>query len=441
MSRSLRRQLSLWIALASIVIGVVAAICSFLLSFQEARELQDDQLYQTALLVEHLGGAAAFWTEHDPQAARIDPEARIFIAPLGGSPTDSDMPGKRQLPPLPADLSEGFQTVSAGGEPWRLFVHTLPSGKRIAAAQQTAVRDEIAWYAGLRTLAPMLFLVPALVLMTAAIIRKGVLPVTRLAQQLDRRAGAHLQPLSTEELPDEIAPFVTSINDLMRRTNEVLAQQRRFIADAAHELRSPLTALSLQAENLEQATNGHDRSQRLQQLKAGLARTCALLQQLLALARQQNAVQRQEPVRFDGVVRQVLGDLMPLASAKGIDLGCEQLDPVTVMAPSEALAILIRNAVDNGIRYTPAGGVVDITLRHEGDRALLLVADTGPGIPPGEEARLFEPFYRVVGSDETGSGLGLAIVRSIADRLGGEVTLSNRTDRGGALFRLSLPLA
>ncbi len=433
MNRSLRRQLSLWIASATVVIGITATVCSFLLAFKEAQELQDDQLRQTALLVEHLGGTASFWTEHDAQAARIDPEARIFIAPLGRSPADSGMPGKRQLPPLPAGLSEGLQTVSAGGEPWRLFVHTLPSGERVAAAQQTAVRDEIAWYGSLRTLAPMLFLVPALVLLTAAIIRKGLVPVVRLSQQLDQRAGAHLQPLPIHDLPEEITPFVTSINDLMQRTNEVLAQQRRFIADAAHELRSPLTALSLQAENMEQATNEQDRSNRLQQLKEGLARACSLLEQLLSMARQQAGTLPAKPQRFDLVVRQVVEALMPLATAKQIDLGCEWLDEVCLTAPPDALTMLVRNAVDNAIRYTQPGGRIDVALRYEGGQILFQVADNGPGIPPGDEERIFEPFFRVVGNDETGSGLGLAIVRSIADRMGGTVALHNRAE-GGALF-------
>lgn len=435
MNRSLRRQLSLWIAVATIGISLIAAVCSFMLAFKEAQELQDDQLRQTSLLVERSGGIVSFWTELDKQDSDNDPEARIIIAPVG-KPADATASVKKgRLPLLPANLADGFQTLEIQGEIWRLYIHTLPSVQRIAVGQRTVVRDEIARDSSLRTLVPMLFLIPALLLLAATIIRKALYPVIQLAHQLDQRDDAHLQPLPTTNLPDEIAPFVTSINGLMQRLDDVLTQQRRFIADAAHELRSPLTALSLQAENLEKAITPQDRSQRLLQLRQGLRRTCSLLEQLLSLARQQAGTVSCDELRFDRIIRQVIEDLMPLAVAKGIDLGAGRLEEIVVTAPADAMTILVRNAIDNAIRYTPSGGRVDVSLYSEDGQALFQVIDSGTGIPIGEEKRLFEPFYRVIGNDETGSGLGLAIVRSIAERLGGDVSLKNRTDSNGALFR------
>lgn len=439
MTRSLRRNLSLWIATATTGIGLIAAVCSFFLAFNEARNLQDDQLRQTAFLVEHFGGAVPLWTELDRQFSVSDPDARMIVAPVGRPAADKGSIKNRHLPSLPANLADGFQTVSTKSGTWRLFVRTLSSGQRIAAGQRTVVRNEVARDSSLRTLIPMLFLVPALVLLTASIIRRALDPVRSLSSQLDKRDDDYLQPLPYTDMPDEITPFITSINNMMHRIDDVMAQQRRFIADAAHELRSPLAALTLQAENLERATP-QDRSQRLLQLKHGLTRTCTLLEQLLSLARQQSGAVSEAEFSFDGVVRQVLEDLMPMATAKGIDLGCERLDEVTVVSNKDALTILVRNAVDNAIRYTQPGGRVDIALYRENGNVVLQVSDNGTGIPEGEEEHMFEPFYRVIGSGETGSGLGLAIVRSISDRLGGNVALRNRENGSGALFRYTCRL-
>ncbi|WP_240732167.1 ATP-binding protein [Geobacter sp. FeAm09] len=434
MNISLHRQLSGWIALVTIVSGMAAGGYSFFLAFREAQELQDDQLQQVALLVGRSGTAVEPWAGTTKAEERRDPDARIIITPLG-VPVPPGPVARVTQPAIPPNLPEGFQTIDSRGETWRLFVRTLPSGLRIAVGQPTEVRDETARNSGLHTLVPVLLLVPFLSLLTAWIVRRALAPVTGLSHQLDQRDDTNLTTLPEGGVPKEIRPFVTSINGLMRRLDEALAQQRRFIADAAHELRSPLTALTLQAENLERCDRPHEREERLRQLKEGLARTRSLLDQLLSLARQQAAASPAAEFRLDRLILQVIEDLMPMAGAKGIDLGCERLEEAIVNAPADALAILVRNAVDNAVRYTPAGGIVDVELYREEDRVIFQVTDNGRGIPHDEEERVFEPFYRVMGTDETGSGLGLAIVRSIADRLGGTVSLRNRKDGAGARFR------
>lgn len=434
MNKSLRRQLSGWIAAVTIISGIAAGGCSFLLTFQEARELQDDQLRQLALLIDRSGASTDTWAGPVGNFDESDPDARIIILTLGVAPKAGVSAQLVALADIPVSLPDGFQTIDSHGEAWRLFVRTLSSGKKIAVGQLTEIRNEIARNSGLRTLIPVLLLVPFLTLLTAWIIRRSLSPVTNLSRLLDQRDDTNLTKLPEIGVPEEIKPFVISINSLMQRLGEVLQQQRRFIADAAHELRSPLTALTLQAENLEHGDSPKERSERLQQLKNGLARTRSLLDQLLSLARQQSSVVSAVELHLDQIVRQVLEDLMPMAAAKEIDLGCERLDDVIVNAPAEGLSILVRNAVDNAIRYTPAGGTVSVGLYHEGEQVILQVSDNGPGVPTGEEERVFEPFYRVMGSDETGSGLGLAIVQSIADRLGGSATLRNRENGCGALF-------
>jgi two-component system, OmpR family, sensor kinase len=435
MTISLRRRLSGWIAVVTVMSGIIAGGCSFFLAFREAQELQDDQLQQVALLVGRSGNAVEPWSGVTKAEENRDPDARIIIRSLGQS-ARAEQFGRPVVPPLfSSNLPEGFQTIRSQGDTWRLFVHTPPSGTKIAVGQLTAVRDETARNSSLLTLIPVLLLVPFLVLLTAWIVRRSFAPVTDLSRLLDQRGDVNLTPLPKAGVPEEIKYFVVSINGLMHRLAESLDQQRRFIADAAHELRSPLTALTLQAENLERGASPQERSERLQQLKQGLARTRLLLDQLLSLAQQQSSSSPLADLRLDLLVRQVLEDLMPMAVAKGVDLGCERLDEVLVTAPGEGLTILVRNAVDNAVRYTPAGGTVDVGLFREEGQVVFQVADNGPGIPDGEEERVFEPFYRVMGTDETGSGLGLAIVRSIVDRLGGTVTLRNREDGNGALFR------
>lgn len=425
---SLRRQLSLWIAGVTIVSGLVAGVSSYVTAFSEAQELQDDQLRQVALLVERSEKNLTASASLAGKIVDTDPEARIIVCRLG---TAGNNPGQ---PFLPATLPEGFQTFESRGIAWRLFVHSLPSGTRLATGQMTEVRNEIARDSGLRTLIPILLLVPTLSLLAAWIIRRALSPVTTLSLQLDKRDDTYLMPVPIAGIPSEIVPFVAAINGLMQRLSSALEQQRRFIADAAHELRSPLTALTVQAENLEQCVVSPESKARVGQLKSGLERSRKLLEQLLCLARQQSAMAPAVAVHLDRVVKGVIEDYMPMAADKQIDFGCTRFEQVALKAPPEDLSVLVRNAIDNALRYTPPGGTVDVSLFRDNGEVVFLVEDTGSGIPAEEEDRLFEPFYRLKGNEETGSGLGLAIIRSIADRLGGRVTLCNRDRSQGARF-------
>lgn len=429
MKMSLQRTLFFWIAGVMIVSGLAAGCASFYLAFREAQELQDDQLRQVALLIGRSGTPPKDWAGSSKSVDDSDPDARIIVAELGTSE-----PSPR-MPLLPTTLAEGFQTCESHGVPWRLFVLTLTSGKRIATGQMTAVRNETARDSGLRTLIPMLLLVPSLTLLVSWIIRRALAPVMVLATQLDCRDDSNLQPIPETDVPTEIKPFVDAINGLMQRLDSALSQQRHFIADAAHELRSPLTALTVQAENLEQTDLSAETKIRVQQLKAGLERAAKLLEQLLNLARSQNSAAPAQDIRVDELVRQVVEEYLPFALSKQIDFGCKRFEPTIVVAPPEELRMLVRNAVDNALRYTPQGGTVDVSIYQDNGQTVFLVEDSGPGILPDEKEQIFEPFYRVMGSGETGSGLGLAIVRSIADRLGGTVDLSNRAEKHGACFR------
>ena len=203
-------------------------------------------------------------------------------------------------------------------------------------------------------------------------------------------------------------------------------QQQRFVADAAHELRTPITALSLQAENLDPVDLPEEARQRLAALKQGMRRTKHLLEQLLALARHEVGPSSEAAVvPLDRIVKDLVADLLPDAARKGIDLGFELIEPIATRGEPVMIATMTRNLIDNAVRFTPQGGRVDIGVYREGEQAILQVEDTGPGILPSDLDRIFEPFFRGSRPTEDGTGLGLSIVKRIVDRLGGSIVLEN----------------
>jgi two-component system, OmpR family, sensor kinase len=433
MRQSLQFRLSLWLSLTIVLVAAAAGFLSFASAFNEAIELQDDQLRQTAALLQRQLLSAPPTEAAGPPDA--DPESRLIVLALRLH--EAWNPEEVALGLRP-DLPDGLQTVAIGGAPWRLFVSTHERGLRVAIGQQTTVRDEIANKSALRTVAPLLSLVLLLPLLVGYLIRKMLHPLKIMAADLESRSEPVWQEIAAGAVPSEIRPFVVAIKRLLARVAQSVAAQRRFLADAAHELRSPLTALSLQAERLEATEMPEEARMRLAALRRGIGRTRNLLDQLLALARAQSQTGEARPVRVMCVIRQVLEDLMPLAEAKHMDIGVVRQDDVVVQASEMDLTILVRNLVDNAIRYTPEGGKIDLAVEGGADSAVFRVDDTGPGISPDQRERVFDPFYRALGTDEFGSGLGLSIVETIADRIGAGVSLG-QSGSGGLLVAVSIP--
>ena len=439
-AQSLRRRLWLWMTIIVAVAGLSTGAVSYFFGYQEANELQDAQLRQIASLVHRYGLKPTSVIES--HGADADRDARFIIERLRASGPGPQLLANRLA--LPSKLTPGMHTIEAGAHSWRVFVRQDSSGD-IAVAQRSSVRNEAAVDSGLRTLVPMLTLVPLLVLLVSWVVRRALRPVRRLASLVDARDDHRLDPLPLDEVPLELRPFLASINSLLARVASMLERERRFVADAAHELRTPIAALTLQAENLDHATLPAATRSRLHSLQQGLARTRAVVEQLLSLARVQtgpaSTLQRIDPVQ---VVRHVLEDLMPLAEQRRIDLGLERQDGAAILGDATQLYTLLRNGLDNALRYTPEGGRVDLALSTEsaGDGKSWVhidIADTGPGIAAQDMERAFLPFERLDRAAEpTGSGLGLAIMRNIAQNLGGQITLNNRPD-GGLRLRYSQP--
>ncbi len=442
LSESVQLRLSVALSLTIVLVAVAASAFVFVSALDEAHELQDDTLRQVAMLYDR-----QHMTLHYPEGPALegdDEESRVIIQHLAdGSQALAN--GDETLPlPLPATLVDGLATVDVGGEAFRVLVHSTSRGERIAVAQEVGARDKDARESAWRSLLPFLILFPVLLLVVGDLVRKLFRPIASVAAEIDRRGEQLLHPIDEQHLPAEVRPFVVAINRLLARVAQAMDGQRRFVADAAHELRSPMTALSLQAERLAACSLQVSARERLLPLCQGIERSRQLIDQLLSLAAAQAAVPRpQARIGVHAVYRRVLEDLLPLAEQKHLDIGVEGSADVQLLINPMDLFTLIKNLVDNAIRYTPAGGTIDLCLAQTDTGVCLQVKDSGPGISVEEHDRVFDPFYRTLGSGETGSGLGLSIVRAIAERVGARVALgfTDETSRRGLCVSLWFPCA
>ncbi|MBP5114714.1 sensor histidine kinase N-terminal domain-containing protein [Pseudomonas protegens] len=433
LSESVQLRLSIALSVAVLIVALLAGVFAYVSAFDEALEMQDNTLRQVAALFERQHMTLAY-PPPGQVVADDNEESRVVVQYLAdGARAAADSDAEIPLP-LPTTLADGLSTLTVGGEPFRVLVKTTSAGLRIAVAQETGARDRDARESAWRGLLPFLILFPVLLLVIADLVRKLFRPIEQLAAEIDLRDEQELHPIDERHLPTEVRPFVRAINRLLLRVTQSMTTQRRFVADAAHELRSPLTALSLQAERLASVEMPSLARERLQLLRRGIERGRKLIDQLLGLASAQSAINgRVETVSVHGVYRRVLEDLLPLAEDKAIDIGLEGGPDRQVLISQEDLLTLVKNLVDNAIRYTPQGGRVDLSVAQVQDEILLQVSDSGPGIAVAERERVFDPFHRGLGSDEVGSGLGLAIVKAIADRHAGRVWLDysdQRTKRG-----------
>ncbi|MGP8475519.1 sensor histidine kinase [Burkholderia sp. PR2] len=436
LSESIGFRLSVALSAAILVVATAAAAFAFSSAFDEAHELQDDVLREVATLLDRARAPSPHATGAGP-TRESDELSRVIVQPLGGaSQPAADGTPRLALPPT---LADGLHTVDAGGNAYRVMVHTLANGERIAVAQEAGMRDDVARESAWRTALPLLILVPILLLLVADLVRKLFRPVAVLSAGIDARDEHDLRPVPADHVPVEVRPFVVAINRMLARVAQSVDAQRRFVADAAHELRSPLTAMSLQAERLADTELPDDARARLAALRGGLDRSRHLIGQLLALARAQSAPAAPPgTVSVHATYRRVLEDLMPLADAKTIDIGVDDGPDTRVPVDELELTSLVMNLVDNAIRYTPTGGRVDLSTQRTDTHVCVTIADTGPGIAPQERARVFDPFYRVPGNAQIGSGLGLSIVKILADRMSADIALAYADERASRGLRVSV---
>lgn len=441
LSGSLQGQLSLWLSLTILLVAICGGILSFKAVYGEAEEFQDDELRQVAGLLERQNLPSDTVIVQNTEKSR-DSESQIFVQVLDKSPVEVRTKHDERVL-LPADIPEGLQTFKATKFEWRLFVRELPSGNRLVVGQRLDVRDDIARDSAVGTLLPSIILIPMLIVLINVLTHQILKPVNRLAAELDKRHESDLRNMDDAHVPREIKPFTTSINHLLNRVQKSIDTQRRFVADAAHELRSPLTALSLQAENLATTPLPDEARLRLSFLQQGLSRSRLLLEQLLSLARSQTATTLPvTDIAMPALFRKTLEDLMPIAENKNVDIEVSAAEDARFHGHEIDGITLLKNLIGNAIRYTPPGGAIVCRTSQDRHTLTIEIEDSGPGIPEAEIERVFDPFYRIVGSTEIGSGLGLAIVRTILDRMQGSIVLENIGSSGcvrGLRARVRLP--
>nr|BFD42612.1 ATP-binding protein [Pseudomonas sp. FFPRI_1] len=422
LNESVQLRLSVALSLVILLVASVAGVFAFASAFDEAHELQDDTLRQVAALFDRQR-----MTLHYPTGTALegdDEESRVIIQYLADGKNAAGGSDEVLPLPFPPTLADGLSTLEVAGEAFRVLVRSTAQGERIAVAQEVGARDKDARESAWRSLLPFVILLPVLLLVVGDLVRKLFRPIASLAAEIDQRAEQEMHPIDEGHLPTEVRPFVVAINRLLARVAHSMEAQRRFVADAAHELRSPMTALSLQAERLAAADMPAQARERLLPLSQGIERGRQLIDQLLSLATVQFAAERpQARVSVHEVYRRVLEDLLPLAERKHLDIGVESVEDVQVLINEMDLFTLVKNLLDNAIRYTPEGGRIDLSVERDGDSARLQVRDSGPGIAEDEQARVFDAFYRCLGSGEAGSGLGLSIVKAIAERNGARIAM------------------
>lgn len=432
--KSIRRQLLITLLSVIALTTLLGAFATYRMARAEADEIFDYHLRQLALSLRDQAYQGGFKRQYD-----IDDNAQDFSIQIWRQ-DGARIYLSRPQTELPNQAPAGFSTIDAGHAQWRVFV-LKQRDLSIQVEQPMRIREQLALAAASRTVAPFLFMLPMLGVLIWVVLSRGFWPLDAVARAVTTRTPTALDPLPENRVPVEVLPLVRALNDLLARLQRALAAQREFVADAAHELRTPLAALALQvqlAERAEQAGDAVSRADALAEVKGGLQRATHSVQQLLTLARQEpGGVDRpMAAVNLGELVARVIADHLPLAEAKQVDLGATPASGEFVIGgDEEALRILLANLVGNAIRYTPPGGHVDVTVGDDGSGPGIEVADSGPGIPVEDRQRVFDRFYRRAQTEEPGSGLGLAIVKTIAERHRASVVL-DQSALGGLRARV-----
>ena len=420
---SLRSRLITALVLLVLLVTATAASWSYHRAFVEAKEAQDGLLSRVAEIV---GNPGVDFTQND--VSETSKQSGLVVEVLDSTGMS------HSLPPIPAD---GLTTVATGNGPQRVMVRSLADGRRVAVAQPIAVRQDAVSETLLSTVMPIVLGAPLLILVAWLVVAWALKPVDALRRELERRDDGSLAPLPRTSVPKELARFLDALEAHHLRASEVLEGQRRFAAEAAHELRTPVAAVSFQAEHLLAATTDADRVQRQDVLRVGLARLRALCDQLLVLG--DETPQADQRVPLAEVARVVAGNVLAMDDGEGSDMLWDLGDAGDASVPAAGTRIVLQNLVHNAIRYAGSAGPIEVRARKGPTGIRIEVLDNGPGIREPERAK--DAFHREAGQDTPGTGLGLAITARTLERLGGELQLLRRPGaEGGTIARATIPL-
>lgn len=435
---SIRRKLLLTLLLALLAAGFASATATFFSAQAEFNEFLDTHLRETA---ESLGESVRDSLPgnfHDHLTIVGDTPTYRIIVQVYDSASNS-LWQREGAPALPLPDGPGFGLAKVDGRTWRTY--SVAAGPLvITAGQDLAVRTSLAGTAAFRILQPVCLLLPFIAMAVWIVVGVGLAPLERTARSVARRSPGSLEPLSTHGLPAELAGLVDAINDLLGRLGESLSAQQRFASDAAHELRTPLTALKLQVQLAQRAKTPESREKCFSRLNDGINRATRLVQQLLTLARLDPDAAKKPvaAIALDEIAASVREDMAPIAAQKNIRITVKAT-PAPIDGMEDAVRLMITNLTDNAVRYTPEGGRIEISTGIEDGLSVIRVSDTGLGIVPEERQRIFDRFYRALGTKTSGTGLGLAIVKRIVDIHHGSIAVEDGLDGRGTTFRLAFP--
>jgi two-component system, OmpR family, sensor kinase len=432
---SLRGVLMMWLLPVFVLVGAVSAAGAYMSYTRMVGNFMDDQMVLLAESLAVQSTPLSLTLVGGQQVNEWGTYAVQVFGPRGGLVSAS-------WPELRVGYIEtrGFHDVHVDGADWRVYVSGGDGAQHVQVTQSGSFRAKLATGRALGVTAPvivLLLLSGAILWLVVGMVSRAVGDIARQTSGQDEHSIAEL-PLS--HVPREIAPLVVSFNSLLSRLRDAFTTQRRFVQDAAHELRTPITAIGLQLETLRPDVCCGDTLDRFTQLELGVQRAQRLVDQLLRLSRQEAVTGDAAPAEVDvpAVLRESINGLIVLAEQRRIDLGLlpGATGTVPLRCSSADLRSVLDNLIENALHHSPEGGVVDVHLTRNDSQFAIEVIDSGPGIPPELTERVFDRFFRVPGNGTRGSGLGLAIARSAAGRCGLRITLRNRADASGLIARV-----
>ncbi len=429
MINSIKQFLLVYITLSIVVVYALISFTSYMVSKEELDELYDANLQQVAHVIaaQHRafqGNTHLYRNNQIGSGTKIEAEEEFFVRVLAKDGRVLYISHPNAEIPLPTAL--GLTTQGLKSKRWRFF-SVKAKEETIQVAQSLRLRKNTIKETAYSLMASQLIFIPLLVLLIFYAIRKALFPVSILSKVIQYRNSADLNPFAEDNVPAEVKPLVRSLNLFMGKVSLMVDVLKRFTSDAAHELRTPITALKLQMQVLEQSRSKSERESAIQNLKTGINRSEQLVSQLLSLARLEpdNQSMHLQSLNMLELLKESFQELLPLAQEKSIDIGLIKADNCEIDGTQQEIKMLINNILDNAIRYTPSGGKIDVSLINQAGHVVLEIKDSGPGISENDLERVFERFYRGENQHISGSGLGLAIVKDIATRHAAVIKLSN----------------
>lgn len=417
--RSLQARLLTTVLMLVLLAWSVAAALAWHETDEEVSDLLDAHLAQTAALL-RLQPLDELDEDRLTEAPELDKHQPRVVFQLWHEDQLLARSASAPQEPMTQRRKRGFADSQVNGKAWRVFVtQGRESDVRIVVGELQSVRREIVLASLTSILKPMLWALPLLALGIWWAVRGSVRPLGRLGNAVAARQPQSLESLSTEGVPPEVLPLVTALNELFEHMARLLATEQQFTADAAHELRTPIAGIRMQAQVAQGATDTQKRAAALQATVQGCDRATRLVEQLLQLARLDAEATHDSgsSTPLADVARQVAADLQATAERRQqrIVLQGPLAPDVRIPLPEPLARVLLRNLLDNALRYSPDGAEVQVQIDAQGDdQAQLIVEDSGPGLTPEEQARLGERFFRVLGTGQSGSGLGWSIIQRIA---------------------------